>query len=198
MKPVLMIHEVDERIFELPLEDYILTFDDGLYTQYKYHKRFAEIDTQKIYFISTGIICRGKQSTQYIRCDQAHQLAKYKDDFRYYMTYDQIKEVAQDDNTFIGGHSHAHHDLTEFSSLKQKVDHIQRDTMYMVNWFLTNLGYIPTKFCYPYNEDMDGLYGALLKKYGITELYGRERIPVETLLHNHNQSAHLGTEPMSQ
>ena len=35
MKPVLMLHEFKEEFLDLPLENYILTFDDGLYTQYK-------------------------------------------------------------------------------------------------------------------------------------------------------------------
>ena len=34
MKPILMIHEFKEDFLNLNLEDYILTFDDGLYTQY--------------------------------------------------------------------------------------------------------------------------------------------------------------------
>ena len=53
MKPVLMIHEVDESIFNKPLEDFVLTFDDGLYSQYKFIEAIDAIDTDKIFFIST-------------------------------------------------------------------------------------------------------------------------------------------------
>ena len=33
-KPALMIHRVTEKLFDLPLEDYTLTFDDGLLDHY--------------------------------------------------------------------------------------------------------------------------------------------------------------------
>ena len=55
-KPVLMIHEFSEFMLSLPLEDYILTFDDGLYTQYIHFDKIRELNTDKIFFISTGIV----------------------------------------------------------------------------------------------------------------------------------------------
>lgn len=70
-KITLMFHEVDESIFDIDLEKYILTFDDGLYTQYKLIDRLCELNTTKIFFISSNIICdeNVKQSEENITCN---------------------------------------------------------------------------------------------------------------------------------
>jgi len=185
----LMIHEViNEDMFSLNLEDYNLTFDDGLYSQYYYSHRFEKIDTDKTYFISSGIVCNNnKQSDLFFPCHQAHQQA-FKGDFSQYMTIDQIKELSEQYRTNIGCHSHSHTRLTSFSTLKEKVDYIKRDTEMMLEWFNKNLNFVPTSFCFPYNDDMDGLYKGLLKGYGFTEFHGRERTPIEKLLHDAHQS----------
>ena len=57
MKPILIIHEFEERFFDLPLDQYILTFDDGLYTQYVFLEELKKIKTKKYFFISSGIVC---------------------------------------------------------------------------------------------------------------------------------------------
>lgn len=180
-KPVLMIHEIRESIFDLPLENYILTFDDGLYSQYYYYPQFKNIPTEKIYFISSNILCTGSQSTAFPTCVEAHKKA-FLGNFEDYMTVDQVKELAQDPLVSIGGHGHQHTRLNHFSKLTEIIQYISKDTETMIEWFDTNLKTKPTKFCYPYNEDRDGLYPGLLKLFGFTEFYGRERIPVETLL----------------
>jgi len=56
-KKVLMIHEVTENLFNLPLENYILTFDDGLYSQYYHFKHFESIDTEKIFSQKFDQLC---------------------------------------------------------------------------------------------------------------------------------------------
>jgi Polysaccharide deacetylase len=153
MKPVLMIHEIRESLFDLPLKDYVLTFDDGLYNQYENFHRFKDIDTTKIFFISSGKI--GQDG---------------------YMTLAQVKELMSYKDVYIGGHSHNHLHPSQFDKLIEKIEHIRIDTKTMLDWFESNLGFIPTKFCYPFNEDYDAVYTAILKKIGFTEFYGRERI----------------------
>ena len=69
MKPVLMIHEITEKLFDLNLEDYTLTFDDGLYSQYYHYDKFKSINTDKIFFISSNILCEGIQSTEFPAVD---------------------------------------------------------------------------------------------------------------------------------
>jgi Polysaccharide deacetylase len=175
-KPVLMIHEIKDSLFDLPLEDYVLTFDDGLYSHYYHFDKFKKIKTQKIFFISTDIICDGAQSTEFPSSVVAHDkaFAGNKEDF---MTLEQIKELAKDPLVSIGAHGHFHKNLDQIPKLFDKLKHIEDDAELMMNWFETNLGFIPKQFCYPYNNDLKGMYATLLKKYGFNEFYGAERIP---------------------
>lgn len=174
-----MIHEFREEFLDLPLQDYVLTYDDGLYTQYMYDHL---IDATKIYFVSTNIICQETQTEELISCRIAHERA-FRGDKSAYMNLQQIETLLERGN-YVGGHSHYHKHLKSFSSLAEKVNHIKQDTELMLEWFEKNLHYQPTKFCFPYNDDMNGMYPALLKKYGFTEFYGNERIPIEKLLRN--------------
>jgi peptidoglycan/xylan/chitin deacetylase (PgdA/CDA1 family) len=193
-KLVLMLHECRREFTELPLKDYVLTFDDGLYSQFIFHSDIQYIPTPKIFFISTDIVCNGTQSLEFPKCSAAHQkaFAGNKED---YMTLAQIKTLLQDPWVTIGAHSHSHTRLSHFKTLAEKVAYIQKDTVLMLDWFKTNLDFSPTSFCFPYNEDLDGLYRGLLKKHGFTEFYGGERIPVETLLHTQNQLESHDTLP---
>ena len=182
MKPVLMIHEVRPWMLDLPLNDYILTFDDGLYSQYHYNDHFKQLTTQRIYYISSGIVSTGQQSTEFPTCVQAHEKAR-NNNFEDYMSVEQIRDLMQDPNVIIGAHSHSHTRLNNFKTLAEKVAYINLDTEQMIAWFKEQLGFSPTHFCFPYNEDLNGLYKGLIKKFGITNVVGSGRIPVETLLH---------------
>lgn len=175
-KPVLMIHEVREWMFDLPLDQYVLTFDDGLYSQYCYFDRFAEFNTEMIFFISSGIVCpeQSPQSTSFPCCTDAHTKAfggVYED----YMKPSQLLELSEHHLVEIGGHSHAHNRLTK---LTQFID----DTHKMLAWFDTTLGIKLRSFCYPYNDaGASSTYATVLKTCGITRLYGAERTPIEEL-----------------
>jgi peptidoglycan/xylan/chitin deacetylase (PgdA/CDA1 family) len=159
-KPVLMIHGIDDSIFDLPLNDYVLTFDDGTHDHYDSFLKFQQINTRKIYFIIANRI--GTTG---------------------YLTVDEIKDMMKDPQVTIGAHSYNHTNLNSLPKLFDQIFHIQKDTELMIDWFRTTLDFIPTAFCFPYNNNLNGMYDGLVKKYGVTELYGRERIPVETLLH---------------
>lgn len=175
-------------MLSLPLENYILTFDDGLYNQYAYYmEHLRHVNTQKIFFISTGIVCDGPQSTKYLSCSEAHAkaFAGNKED---YMTLEQIRELSLMPDVEIGGHSHNHHKIMRNSSLFSVAKHIRKDTEQMMAWFATNLGYVPESFCFPYNNDVHGIYEVLLKDK-FSRFYGAERIPVETLLRSEIQTA---------
>jgi len=180
MKPVLMIHEVREEFFNLPLENYILTFDDGLYSQYYYYPRFKEIPTEKIYFISSGIVCEETQSTEFPACHIAHKKA-FAGNFEDYMTLDQIKELMKDPWVTIGAHSHTHKNLKEIGKITHRAMHVVDDTKLMMNWFKEKLNFSPTKFCFPYNDENDGLYVPVLKAVGFTDFYGKERTAIESV-----------------
>ena len=156
----------------IPPNDF-LTFDDGLWTQYKWGK---DLPNEKIFFISSGIICTTqKQSHDFITCHEAHEKARMNN-MENYMTLDQISELP------LGAHSHYHKRLSEFPTLAQKVAWIKEDTETMMEWWEKYLNTTPQVFCFPYNEDMDGLYRGILKKYyGFTDFYGEGRININEI-----------------
>ena len=176
MKPVLMIHEFKEDFLNLPLKDYILTFDDGLFTQYKFFKEIKKIKTQKYFFISSGIICPEdvNQNDEYISCAKAHRKA-FLGDFTNYMKWSQIKEINNTENCYIGCHSHFHMRKTAGC-----VECIILDNQKMFSEFNKNLKYMPDSFCFPYNYETP-LYKEILSKKGFKNFYGSERIDINEI-----------------
>ena len=176
MKPVLMIHEFEEKFLDLPLENYILTFDDGLYSQYIFLDELKKIKTKKYFFISSNIICpeNQKQNDELICCERAHVKA-FNKDYTNYMKWSQIKEIDKEDNCFIGCHSHSHDIKTA-----DCVECIILDNRYMVEDFSKNLGYLPEYFCYPYNKKTI-LYETILSKKGFKHFYGSDRIDIDEI-----------------
>tara|TARA_E500000318_G_C3472159_1_gene176969 strand:+ start:190 stop:744 length:555 start_codon:yes stop_codon:yes gene_type:complete len=175
---ILMIHEFKKSFLNLPLEDYTLTFDDGLYTQYKFFNKIKNIKTKKYFFISSGIVCPEdvEQSDEFITCAQAHKKA-FKGDFSNYMKWSQINEINKTENCFIGCHSHFHMRKTA-----DCVECIISDNRYMLNDFSKHLGKIPDIFCFPYNKET-GLYKEILFKKGFTEFFGDKRINIDDILY---------------
>lgn len=173
MKPVLMIHEFKEDFLNLNLEDYILTFDDGLYTQYLFLDELLKIDTDKYFFISSGIVCEEykKQDNSYITCYDAHKKA-FNNNFLNYMKWSQIKEIFNKPKCYIGCHSHYHKLKTA-----DCVECIIEDNKLMNNNFLKNINFIPDSFCFPYNYETP-LYKEILSKKGFKNFYGLERIDI--------------------
>ena len=173
MKPVLMIHEFAEWMFDLPLHEYTLTFDDGLYTQYVHFDKIKNIDTNKIFFISTGIVAteQTEQSDEFIQCHAAHGRLFESSDLSHYMNWSQIQEIHRETDCEIGGHSHMH--------LRPSVNNIMYDTRKMVEEFKLHNIY-PTSFCFPYNDE-DPIYKALLNQRGFSKFYGINRIDIYDL-----------------
>ena len=181
-KPTLMIHAMTDAMFDLPLHEYTLTFDDGLYSQYMYLDRLLAIDTEKYFFISTNFICDTTQSTSTVSSSVAQERARTgnKGDF---MTADQIRHIGKQPMCHIGGHGHDHIRLNKFDRFVDRISAADRDLTIMCQHMQKLVGYVPTSFCFPYNYDIGGMYQALLKKHGFTKWFGRERTPIETLLH---------------
>lgn len=173
MKPILMIHEVAEWMFDLPLHEYVLTFDDGLYTQYTHFDKIRDIDTDKIFFISTGIVAteQTRQSDAFIQCHAAHGKLFDDGDLSHYMTWPQIQEIAREPRCEIGAHSHMHIKHTGFNSI--------HDTKLMMKHFNDN-NLTPTSFCFPYNDD-NPVYKCLLERYGFKKFYGGNRIDIYSI-----------------
>ena len=157
LKPTLMIHHVPDDIFQHPLEKFLLTFDDGFDDHYTTFSKFLEIPTQKIYFIT----CKWVSASGFL-------------------TVEQIKYMNSFDNVMIGAHSFAHRDLTQLT-IEETIKIIDEDTARTCEWFQKTLGFVPTTFCYPYNNSVYGIYTKILQKYGFTEFYGGERIDADRL-----------------
>ena len=151
-KETLMIHEMNK---DTIIPEGLCTFDDGLYSQYKYGK---DLPNDKIYFICPKFIIDGHNDLKQ-EC----------------MTIDHIKELI-DMGIEIGAHSYYHTKLWVLPDLKHQIYHIQRDTKLMMEWFKDELDYTPSKFCFPYNYDLDGLYKATIPQF--TKFYGLNRVDI--------------------
>lgn len=172
-----MIHDVNERVLELPLENYILTFDDGLYSHFAYWNRLKEIDTRKIFFIATKLINKStKIRSEFPFIGHEEAMAGRKEG---YMTLGELKLMFQE-GAEIGGHSHTHERFLT-ANLIRHVNRFKKDINLMMGWFETYLLYKPVTYCFPFNEER-ALMRTLLKSWGIFEFFGEERTPVEKLL----------------
>ncbi|EPZ52060.1 polysaccharide deacetylase [Bacteriovorax sp. BAL6_X] len=168
-------------MLELDLSNYIITFDDGLYSQYKYLNHFLKFDTPKIFFISTNIVSPEQEEQNEITtsCSKAHESFFKTGNTANYMKWSQIKEIASTKNCYIGGHSHQHKDLRGTLALKKLHNHLKEDTDKMLNEFNTQ-GIEIKDFCFPYNYEAP-LYKEILKQRGIENFFGQERIAIEDL-----------------
>ena len=178
-KPVLMIHEMCDRVFDVEsLDQYILTFDDALYTQYLYLDVLAKIRTEKYFFISTGILAdvTTKQSPEYIDSATAHNRFRANQGDKYYMNWDQIRTISQTEYCYVGGHSHSHtfHETIPY-------DYIVSDTNQMIEEFKKQLEMVPDCFCFPYNKSTN-IYAEYLARKGFINQFGAERIDINELL----------------
>lgn len=169
-----MIHEITPEVLSKDLSGFdIITFDDGLYTQYKHIDHFKKFNKPMYFFVSTGIVCPEdvEQSDEPLYCGYAHEKA-FEGNFENYMKWSQIEEIDKMTNCFIGGHSHAH---TKIRSLKENID----DTNKMLEIFSEHCIDIHS-YCYPYNI-ANTFRRYSVKARRIVHLFDGSRTPVETL-----------------
>jgi hypothetical protein len=170
-KPILMIHEFKREYLDLPLENYTLTFDDGLVSPLSYWNDINKIDTKKIFFIPTGAVDGGSIE------------GKPPETF---MNLEQLKFLDSHGDVFLGGHSHNHADIRAEWNLTEMYKFVLQDTTTMCLWFKRNLGKKVEHFCYPYNYE-HAIYQAVLRQeFGIMRLYGANRIDIERLINESN------------
>lgn len=176
---VLMIHEVYPEFLDLDLSKFdIITFDDGLYSQFLHYKHFLKFNKPLIFFISSNIIrpLNVKPNNQIIRCAEAHEKA-FKGNFENYMSIDEIKEISK--YAEIGCHGHNHilfkNSIKDFKNFKE-------DTLKSLEFF-KNLEINIKSFCFPYNQDhYNFLYKSYIKSLEL-EMYGHERFSIENLIY---------------
>lgn len=180
MNNILMVHEITEPMLNLDLSNFdCIVFDDGLYSQYKYHKHFLKFNVPLVFGISTEIV-HDNNTTQneFISCSEAHNKWFNLKDTSSYMTWEQIKEIYNTPNCIIAGHSHSH--FRYEIPLIQLYQSLYGDTKTMMLMFKRNNIEIDS-FIYPYNKQYT-LYESVLKSNGIKNFYGYGRFPIEKLL----------------
>ena len=115
MKPYLMIHDIRKEYFDLDLDQYRLTFDDGLFSQYYYFPLLKNHPGELTFFITTSFIQPGPARGQYAGEYLSHlKTKKYayrtfiENRFDHFMTLEEIQELSAQSNVHIGVHSHFH------------------------------------------------------------------------------------------
>jgi peptidoglycan/xylan/chitin deacetylase (PgdA/CDA1 family) len=170
----LMIHECTDAHLKYDYEDHILTFDDGLYTQYKYLDFWKSLPNRCIFFITPTIICNGEQDTSFITAPDAHEYFFRTGDAKYYMTVDQIKEC-MDCGIEIGMHGYEHKRLTSVGGLIEQREFVI-DQMNKANeWFYKNIQFRPRSYCHPYNDSTFVMDLYLKGVFNFQEVFGTER-----------------------
>ncbi len=111
----LMIHDIRKEYFDLALDRYRLTFDDGLFTQYYYYPLFKSHPQALIYFITTNFIkpgqARGMFSGEYMAYLKSKKYGYrtfVEGRFDHFMTVEELQELSGRPNVRIGAHSHFH------------------------------------------------------------------------------------------
>jgi peptidoglycan/xylan/chitin deacetylase (PgdA/CDA1 family) len=125
---VLMIHDLKRAYFDLPLERYRLSFDDGLYSQYHYYPLLSRHPEPLTYFITTDFIRPGAARPMFDGRWLEHlKPAKYarrlfiENDFSCCMTTEEVRFLAGRPNVRLGAHSHSHEViLTDVHPSRQK------------------------------------------------------------------------------
>lgn len=175
MERVIMIHEVNPEILNTlrtkTTKDDIFTFDDGLYSNYKYLDELLEFPNKKIFFFSTAIVRPEimQARSEVIHCADAHRILSNwsKMGLDNYMSLTELKEINTKTNCFIGVHGHKHIEIMGSSlprslvifneELKENTKELLRvlreDTYNMFSTYLNEFGTLPNDYCYPYNKE---------------------------------------------
>ena len=110
-----MIHDIRKEYFELGLDQYRLTFDDGLFSQYYYYPVYRSHPHKFHFFIPTSFIRPGKARSMYAgKYIPYSKPKKYmyrcvvENKFDHFMTTEEVQELAAKSNVKIGVHSHLH------------------------------------------------------------------------------------------
>lgn len=179
---VLMVHEITPEILKIPESKFysceLITFDDGLYSQFLHREFFYKLNIPLVYFISSSIICPEcvKQSKNIISCRDAHEIAFNKtltraERFKNYMKMSQIRAL-QAEGCEIGTHNHNHKRYSDFEDFKNNLNT-------SLDYF-ENYGLKIKKYCAPYNHDFK--LGEMLVKSKGLEYFGSNRVAIETLI----------------
>jgi peptidoglycan/xylan/chitin deacetylase (PgdA/CDA1 family) len=117
---ILSVHNIKEAYFDLDLENFRLTFDDGLYSQFYYFPLLKKSGSEMIFFIITSFAKPGKvrkmfdgEPYAYVKSSKYMHDALIKDDFGHFMTLEEIRTLSGHKQVLIGAHSHFHDGIIE-------------------------------------------------------------------------------------
>ncbi len=115
MKRYLMIHDIRKEYFDLNLDQYRLSFDDGLFSQYYYFPLLNKHNAELTFFITTSFIKPGKARSRYAGEYLPHLKTKtyayrtfIENRFDHFMNLEEIQALSAQSNVRIGVHSHFH------------------------------------------------------------------------------------------
>jgi hypothetical protein len=115
---ILMFHDLRRECFDLPLERFRLTFDDGLYSHYYYYPLLEAHPLPLTFFISTSFVQEGAARPAFAGRHRDHKeppaymrRALVDGDFSRFLTVEEVQVLASRPNVAIGAHSHFH-DIT--------------------------------------------------------------------------------------
>ena len=110
-----MIHDIRKEYFDLNLDQYRLTFDDGLFSQYYYFPLLKNHTRKLTYFIATSFIKPGKARSMfageyisYLKSKKYSYRTFIEGKFDHFMTLEEIQKLSEQSNVRIGVHSHLH------------------------------------------------------------------------------------------
>ncbi|MBT8365900.1 MAG: polysaccharide deacetylase family protein [Deltaproteobacteria bacterium] len=110
-----MIHDIRREYFDLNLDQYQLTFDDSLFSQYYYFPLLKNNPRNLIYFITTSFIRPGKarrmfsgEYIPYLKSKKYGYRTFVEGKFDHFMTIEELQAISSQTNVRIGVHSHFH------------------------------------------------------------------------------------------
>ena len=110
-----MIHDIRREYFDLNLDQYRLTFDDSLFSQYYYFPLLKNNPGNLIYFITTSFIRPGKarrmfsgEYIPYLKSKKYGYQTFVEGKFDHFMTIEELQAISSQTNVRIGVHSHFH------------------------------------------------------------------------------------------
>ena len=170
----LMIHAWHDEYLNIKLDDYILSFDDGLVSQVNGIKKIVEKfpDIEIRYYVSTGIININKDEQLFNESDIAHRNFKQNGICGDFVSIDDLIILSKIPNVVIGLHGHDHLDLQKiqqnFSLTDQfKMQESDIKKMYNMSKRLDEFGIVDFNntihFCMPYNQSFP-LYVSKMRK----------------------------------
>ena len=112
---ILTIHDIRKAYFDLNLDAYRLTFDDGLFSQYYYFQFFKDHPEKLTYLITTSLIKPGSarpvfrdRFLSYLKSKKYMYRTFAEGRFDHFMNVEEVQEISRHKNVEIGAHSHFH------------------------------------------------------------------------------------------